>query len=57
MTYKIIDGFVIHDPPAYPLDDEGIPMFLTGIERLAWVARAKSGERQIRYSADGFHRP
>lgn len=57
MTYKIIDGHVIHNPPVYPLDEEGIPTFLEGIDRIAWKARAKGGLRQTRYSADGFHSP
>jgi len=57
MTYKIVDGYVIHQPPVYPLDDDGIPTFLKGIDRIAWKARADGGLRQTRYSADGFHPP
>lgn len=55
--YKIIDGYVIHNPPEYPLDEKGIPTFLEGVDRIAWKVRAKQGMRQIRYSADGFYPP
>jgi hypothetical protein len=55
--YEIIDGYVIHNPPEYPLEKNGIPTFLEGVDRLVWKIRASNGMRQIRYSADGFHPP
>lgn len=57
MTYQIIDGYVIHNPPVYPLDENGVPTFLEGVDRIVWLTRARMGERQIRYSAEGFFRP
>lgn len=57
MTYKIIDGYVIHDAPVYPVDDEGVPTFLDGNDRFWWKMNIKMNRKQTRYSASGFYPP
>ena len=41
--------------PEYPLDADGIPKFLEGMDRLIWKGRENSGRKQYRYSAEPPH--